>query len=187
MTDTPTPPNPAETPETTTSQTAQAGVRRVSPWWRALAVFLSLVLLLGWAASASMIEQLKAQIGHLQARLAAVPQIRHVSVLLDAKQQPALLVTFDPRSTHLLVQRLNDVKEGREDTMQLWALAPGQQPRSLGTIESKYKTLQLPAQASALDGASELAISVENKGGVPEAQGPLLPYLFQGALVQKAM
>jgi anti-sigma-K factor RskA len=187
MTETPTPPNSAETTEDAATDTAPAGSRKVSPWWRALAIVLSLALLLGWAASASMLEQLKAQIGHLQARLAAVPQIRHVSVLLDAAQQPALLVTFDPRSPHLQVQRLNDVKEGREDTMQLWALAPGQPPRSLGVIESKYKTLQLPAQANALDGASALAISVENKGGAPEAQGPLLPYLFQGALVQKAM
>jgi anti-sigma-K factor RskA len=187
MTDTPTPPHPADTTENATAQTAPASFARVSTWWRALAIFLSLVLLLGWAASASMVEQLKAQIGHLQARVAAVPQIRHVSVLLDTAQQPALLVTFDPRSLHLQVQRLNEVKEGREDAMQLWALAPGQPPRSLGVLESKYKTLQLPASANALDGASALAISVENKGGAPEAQGPLLPYLFQGALVQKAM
>ena len=187
MNDTSTPtPTDTDTEEAPTPPAAAAS-RRVSPWWRALAIFLALVLLLGWAASASMLEQLKAQIGHLQARLAAVPQVRDVSVLLDASQQPALLVTFDPRSGHLQLQRLNDVKEGREDTMQLWALAPGQAPRSLGVIESKFKTLQLPAQAQALDGAHALAISVENKGGAAPGQGPLLPYLFQGALVQKVM
>lgn len=185
MNATPTPPPPHT--DDAASLPAGAASRRVSPWWRALAIFLSLALLLGWAASASMVEQLKAQIGHLQTRLAAVPQIRDVSVLLDANQQPALLVTFDPRSPHLQVQRLNDVKEGREDALQLWALTPGQAPRSLGVIESKFKTLQLPAQAHALDGASTLAISVENKGGAAAGQGPLLPYLFQGALVQKAM
>jgi hypothetical protein len=27
---------------------------------------------------------------------------------------------------------------------------------------------------------------VENKGGVSPSQGPRLPYLFQGAIVQKA-
>lgn len=171
----------------TASDTPAARPRSVSPWWRALAIFLVIVCLIGWAAGASMIEQLKAQIGHLQARVAAVPQIRHIAVLLDDQQQPALLVTMDPQTGFLQLQRLNEVKEGREDSMQLWALEGDKPPRSLGVIESKYKTLQLPAQAAALAGVGQLAISVENKGGVPEAQGPRLPWLFKGALVQKAI
>ena len=40
---------------------------------------------------------------------------------------------------------------------------------------------------AALDSATELAISVEAKGGVPGAQGPRLPWLFKGALVLKAI
>lgn len=161
--------------------------RRVSPWWRALSIFLVLVLLLGWAASASLYEQLKAQISHLQAKVATVPQIRHIAVLLDDQGAAAMLMTMDPKAGTLQLQRLNEVKEGREDSMQLWAVSPGQPPRSLGVIESKFKTLQLPAPANALDGANELAISVENKGGVPAAQGPSLPWLFKGTLVQKAI
>ena len=161
--------------------------RRVSSWWRALAIFLLLVMLLGWAAGASMIEQLKAQITHLQGRVATVPQIRHIAVLLDDQAAPAMLVTMDPKAGVLQLQRLNEVKEGREDSMQLWAVTAGQAPRSLGVIESKFKTLQLPAQEAALDGVTELAISVENKGGVPQAQGPRLPWLFKGALVLKAI
>ena len=54
-------------------------------------------------------------------------------------------------------------------------------------IESKFKTLQLPAKEAQLAGVTQLAISVENKGGVPEAVGPRLPYLFQGWLIQKAI
>ena len=161
--------------------------RRVSSWWRALAIFLMLVLLLGWAASASMVEQLKAQVTHLQGRVATVPQIRHISVLLDDQGTAAMLMTLDPKAGVLQLQRLNEVKEGREDSMQLWAVKAGQTPRSLGVIESKFKTLQLPAQEAALEGATELAISVEAKGGVPEAQGPRLPWLFKGALVLKAI
>ncbi|MBD3892864.1 anti-sigma factor [Hydrogenophaga sp.] len=161
--------------------------RRVSYWWRLLSVFLLIVVLLGWAAAASMHEQLKAQIGHLQERLVHVPQVRHVAVLLDAKQLPALLVTMDPKSGVLQLQRLNAVAEGPQDSMQLWALRDGQPPRSLGVITSKHKTLQLPAQEAALAGATQLAISVEDKGGVAEQQGPRLPYLFQGWLVQKAI
>jgi anti-sigma-K factor RskA len=174
-------PAPASPPE------APSPPVRVSRWWRALAYFLGLVLMLGVATTSSLYEQLKAQIQHLQTRVAQVPQVRYISVLLDEQQRPALLVTMDPQAGALQLQRLNEVAEGREDSMQLWALAPGQAPRSLGVVESKYKTLQINATEAALAGAEQLAISVEDKGGVPQSQGPRLPYLFTGWLVRKAI
>jgi anti-sigma-K factor RskA len=160
---------------------------RTSKLWLGISVVLALVLLVGTATTASMYVQLKAQIVHLQERLAVTPQVRYVSVLLDAQELPALLVTMDPQAGVLQVQRLNEVKEGREDSMQLWALSADKPPRSLGVIESKFKTLQLPAKEAALGGVTQLAISVENKGGVPESAGPRLPYLFQGWWIQKAI
>ena len=160
---------------------------RVSPWWRVLAVVLLMALLLGWAASSSMIEQFKAQISHLQGKVAVLPQVKNVAVLLDTKQQPALLVTFDPGAGALQLQRLNDVMEGREESLQLWALSDGKPPRSLGLLSSRYKTLQIPAKAADLVGAQELAVSVEVKGGAADAAGPELPLLFKGWLVQKAI
>jgi len=160
---------------------------QVSRWWRALAYLLAIVLALGLATTASLYEQLKAQIRHLQAQVALVPQVRYISVLLDAQQSPALLVTLDPQAGALQLQRLNEVQEGREDSLQLWALAPGQAPRSLGVVQSKFKTLQLSAREGSLDGAQQLAISVEDKGGVSDSKGPRLPYLFTGWLVQKAL
>ena len=83
-------------------------------------------------------------------------------------------------------QRLNAVAEGREDTMQLWALPESGSPRSLGIVQNGIKTPRVEASAQALAGASRLAISVEAKGGVSQTQGPRLPYLFSGALVRKA-
>ena len=71
--------------------------------------------------------------------------------------------------------------------MQLWALNGEQAPRSLGVIERRLQTPQLTLDPAALAGASELAISVEGKDGVPEAQGPSLPWLFRGHLVDKAL
>jgi anti-sigma-K factor RskA len=174
-------------PTTPAAPPPASGFRRVSTWWRVLAVLLMMALLIGWAASASMVEQLKAQITHLQGRLVQVPQVRHIAVLLDDHQLPAMLVTYDPQQGALLLQRLNELREGREDSMQLWALAGDAPPRSLGVIESKYKTLELPVAADALKSVSRLAISAENKGGVPEAVGPRLPYLFEGWLVQKSI
>ena len=168
--------------------TPPASARRgVSAWWRALAIFLLVTLFIAWATSASMVEQLKAQIAHLQTKVAAVAQVQYLSVLLDDRHMPALLVTADTQGSVLQLQRLNEVREGREDSMQLWALDGDKPPRSLGVIASTYKTLQLPAPATALAGVQELAISVEDKGGAAEGRGPRLPYLFKGGLVKKAL
>lgn len=156
-------------------------------WWRAASIFLTLVVMFGAATGVSLYEQFKAQIRHLQGQLSQTSQIRYIAVLLDAQQQAALLATFDPKDQALQLQRLNDVKEGREDTLQLWALSANASPRSLGILESKAKTLRLPVTDQALETARELAISVENKGGVPEGRGPSLPYLFKGSVVQKAL
>ena len=177
----------------------------VSPWWRATTYTLLIVLAAALTTTLSMFEQFKAQISHLHTQLRTIPQIRFVAVLLDDKAAPAMLVTHDPQEGALQLQRLNAVKEGREDSMQLWALVPGQPPQSLGVITSKAATMRLPAKAEALEGATSLAISVEDKGGVDAkgsvyadggvdatansgpARGPRLPYLFQGALVRKAL
>jgi anti-sigma-K factor RskA len=171
----------------TSINTTEISDRSVSPWWRALAIFLLLVLLIGWAAHSSMMTQLQAQIQHAQARLVEVPQIRQVALLLDNQQKPAMLATYNPKDGALLLQRLNDVKEGREDSMQVWAIAGDAAPRSLGVIESKYKTLQMPVKEADLQGVTELAISAENKGGVSTEAGPSLPWLFKGWLVVKSI
>ena len=161
--------------------------RRVSSWWRMLAVALMVLVLIGWAASASMVEQLKAQIAHAQAKLAEQPQITQVAVLVDGQGLPAMLATFTAKDNKLQLQRLNEVKEGREDSMQVWVLGADGKPRSLGIIESKYKTLQMPVLPVDLQGATELAISAEDKGGVAAGAPPSLPWLFKGWLVQKAI
>lgn len=197
--------HPMNPENTSTPQESPAPRKQVSPWWRAATYALLIVLATAITTTLSMFEQFKAQISHLQTQLKTTPQIRFVAVLLDDKAAPAMLVTFDPQEGALQLQRLNAVKEGREDSMQLWAQVPGQQPQSLGVITSKAATVRLPAKADALEGATTLAISVEDKGGVDvkgsvyadggvdavakatPARGPRLPYLFQGALVRKAL
>ena len=175
-------------PASPTPDTAAGRVPvRVSSAWRALAYGLMVVLMLGVATTFSLYEQLKAQIRHLQTQVAKAPQVRYIAVLQDAQQQPAMLVTLDPQAGALQLQRLNEVREGREDSMQLWALKPGQAPRSLGVVESRYKTLQISASEASLAGVTQLAVSVEDKGGVAQSQGPRLPWLFTGWLVQKAL
>jgi anti-sigma-K factor RskA len=159
----------------------------VSAWWRALSIFLTLVLLIGWAFSTSMYEQLKAQIHHLEAKLIEIPQVRDVSVLLDEAQAPAMLLTYDPKNQKLQVQRLNDVKEGREQSLHLWAMADNDAPRLLGVLTNRYKTQQLDVPPQALEGAHALGVSVENKDRGPYDGKPRQPWLFKGWLVQKAI
>jgi anti-sigma-K factor RskA len=160
---------------------------RTSKFWLAVSGMLTLVLLLGGAATVSLYEQMKAQLDRLQGQVANTSQIRYVAVLLDEHQLPALLVTLDPQDGLLELQRLNNMVEGREDSMQLWALGTGHPPRSLGVLQSKIRTAQLPTSETALKTATELAVSVEIKGGVPETVGPRQPYLFKGWVVQRAI
>ena len=98
-----------------------------------------------------------------------------------------MLVTLNAGAESLQLQRLNAVAEGREDTMQLWALSATGSPRSLGILQRGIVTPQVKAGEQALTQVKRLAISVEDKGGVPEGQGPRLPYLFSGAWVRKAL
>ena len=161
--------------------------RVVSTWWRTLAYACLVVLSIGIATGMSMFEQFKAQIEHVQSKLKDTAQVKYIAVLTDDKQAPAMLVTMALQDNALQVQRLNAVTEGREDTMQLWALSDGDPARSLGVLESKGKTLRLNATERDFASAASLAISVEDKGGVAQAKGPRLPFLFKGPVVQKAL
>ena len=155
--------------------------------WRIATLACLILLAIAAATGVSMMEQFKAQLAHLQTKLKSLPQTRYIAVLLDDKHQPAQLITFDPLDGYLLIQRLNDVKEGQEDSMQLWAIDDSGRPLSLGVISTKIKTAQLPATDQVLSQTKALAVSVENKGGVEAGRPPRLPYLFSGALIRKTL
>lgn len=176
--------NPCMEPTPTTSSvTAKPAFNS----WRALSIFLAIVVAFAVATGMSMFEQFKAQIDHLQKQLLAKPQIKYLSVLHDAQGLPALLVTFDPTEKQLVLQRLGNVVEGREDALQLWAFSTQGQPRSLGLLARGVKTLRLASDESQLQGVEQLGVSAENIGGVTDARGPSLPWLFKGAWIQKAL
>ena len=161
------------------------GLRPIA-WWRGIAIFCVILLVFAAATSLSMFEQFKAQIAHLQKQLVTVPQIKYISVLTDSQGAAGLLVTLDPTQNVLVLQRLGNVVEGREESMQLWALPASGKARSLGLLGSS-KTLRIPAAESDLRDIPQLGVSVESKGGVEDAQGPSGELLFRGALVQKAL
>jgi anti-sigma-K factor RskA len=169
-------------------ETAQSGpLRVVSGWWRSATYGCLVILSIGIATGMSGFEQFKAQIQHLQGQLKSTAQVKYIAVLSDDNHAPAMLVTMTLQDDALQVQRLNTMIEGREESMQLWALSEGDPARSLGVLESKGKTLRLPATERDFASATSLAISVEDKGGITQAKGPRLPYLFKGSVVQKAL
>jgi len=45
----------------------------------------------------------------------------------------------------------------------------------------------LPVTEKSIAKVMHLSISVENRGGAEEGAAPLVPYLYSGALVQKAL
>ena len=170
-----------------TDSTPTQTLRGQGAWWRAATIVCLLAIAIASATGVSMFEQFKAQIHHLQTQLQHTAQIKYIAVLLDDRQAPAMLITLDPQEGALQIQRLNNVTEGRADSMQLWALPANGQPRPLGILESKGKTLRLTATDKTLTDVPQLAISVENKGDTTQHSQPSLPYLFKGAVVQKAL
>jgi anti-sigma-K factor RskA len=177
----------------TQAAAAQAPAR--ASWWHSLLVWRGaaaagvLATVAAVAVGVQVTGALKArsgeQIAALQQQLNATPQIQYVAVLADAKADASMLVTFDPKHQQLVLQRVGAFQEGADKSLQLWALPPGQGPRSLGVL-GHDNLLRLTAQEGDVKEVPALAISLEPLGGVPSATGPTGPVLFKGALIRKA-
>lgn len=178
-------------------QTAMHQARHATPparggWWRSLPLWRgttaagALATVLAVVTAVGLRDDLGAQIGALQARLEAQPQIEYVAVLNDDQASASMLVTFDPKNRQLTLQRVGGYQEAADKSLQLWALPPGAAPRSLGVL-SQEKLLQLATDQQAVGGVPALAISLEPKGGVPSETGPTGPVLFKGALIRKLL
>lgn len=154
--------------------------------WRGTTAAGALATVLAVVTAVGLREDMGAQIVALQARLEAAPQIEYVAVLNDDQASAAMLVTFDPKSQRLTLQRVGGYQEAADKSLQLWALPPGAAPRSLGVL-NQDRLLQLAADQQAVGGVPALAISLEPLGGVPSERGPTGPVLFKGALIQKML
>lgn len=172
--------------QTRTEPPARGGWWRSLPLWRGTTAAGALATVLAVVTAVGLRDDLGAQIGALQARLEAQPQIEYVAVLNDDQASASMLVTFDPKNRQLTLQRVGGYQEAADKSLQLWALPPGAAPRSLGVL-SQDKLLQLATDQQAVGGVPALAISLEPKGGVPSETGPTGPVLFKGALIRKLL
>jgi anti-sigma-K factor RskA len=165
---------------------AHVGWLRSLALWRGATAAGALATVLAVVTAVGLRDELGAQIGELQAKLSAAPQISYVAVLNDEQASAAMLVTFDPKSGRLTLQRVGGYQEAADKSLQLWALPPSGGPRSLGVL-SQEKLLQIAAGEADVREVPALAISLEPRGGVPSERGPTGPVLFKGALIQKQL
>jgi anti-sigma-K factor RskA len=174
------------------ARNAQSPQAPTGGWWRNLALWRgataagALATVIAVVTTVGLHDQLGAEIGALQARLATVPTVAYVAVLNDDSASPSMLVTFDPNNRKLTLQRVGNFQEAADKSLQLWALPPSGVPRSLGVL-SQDRLLKLAAAAGDVREVPTLAISLEPRGGVPSETGPTGPVLFKGALIQKML
>jgi anti-sigma-K factor RskA len=168
----------------TAAKPTPAGWLRSLALWRGTTAAGALATVLAIVTAVGLQDNLGAQIGELQARLATVPAVEYVAVLNDDQASPSMLVTFDPNNKRLTLQRVGDFQESADKSLQLWALPPS--GGSLGVL-TRERLLKLAAAEGDVREVPTLAISLEPKGGVPSETGPTGPVLFKGALIQKML
>jgi anti-sigma-K factor RskA len=109
--------------------------------------------------------------------------VRYVAVLKDPQAKETLLVTLDRATQQWKVKRLDAFREAPDRSLQLWALPQNGQPKSIGVLDTSDQ-VRLQAVLNQFQSVPGLAVSLEPKGGVPEAGGPTGPVLFQGRLLE---
>lgn len=124
-----------------------------------------------------------AQADAARAELDQVSRISYVSVLNDDRSGAALLVTFDAQRQQLLVKRVGNYREAEERSLQLWTIAPGAAPKSLGVLGRDALERLRAAQTDVAE-QRLLAVSLEPLGGVPSEGGPTGPVLFKGPVLK---
>ena len=111
----------------------------------------------------------------------------YLAVLSDPKtQRPMLVVSAGRSSNELWVKTLDPAIHVPERSLELWALPPGQAPRSLGVIAPSEKMTALKLIATADQALAEvptLAVSLEPPGGSPTG-APTGPVLYTGPFLK---
>lgn len=170
------------------------GARALGWGWVSAGLGLALVAAVGWGQVQEQrwqgdLGQLRQQLvgqaqaaQQAQAELASIHRVGQVAVLSDERSGAALLVTFDPQRQQLQVKRVGTYQEADEKSLQLWTIAPGQAPKSLGVLGRQTRE-QLAAVQGDVNDQRVLAVSLEPLGGVPSERGPTGPVLFKGAVL----
>ncbi len=106
---------------------------------------------------------------------------RYVAVIDSGGREPALIAEVDT-STGLITVRSLHAEAPAGHSLELWHVAEGHQPRSLGILKAglNEQTLQDLATAGPVNGV--IAVSVEPEGGSPSGE-PTGPVIYSGRLI----
>ena len=110
-------------------------------------------------------------------RAAPPPQTEYVATLTPDGKSPAFVLTVDTVKNTLSIRRVAAAAPD-DKSYELWAVAPGAAPKSLGVVQQASYSRQLPYQAEGL----VFAVSLEPPGGSPTG-APTGPVVFSGPLV----
>jgi anti-sigma-K factor RskA len=138
------------------------------PLWRGLA--------LAATAAAAVLAVMVAT------REAAPPAGRYVAILQTDAASPAWVVTVDLAAESLSVRPVEATAPAGH-AYELWLVAGGQPPRSLGLLDP-VAGHRLPLPAGALPDDAVLAVSLEPETGSPTGQ-PTGPVVHQGRLLRE--
>ena len=111
------------------------------------------------------------------------PDQTMVAILAGADAKPVLVATADRAGRTLRIKAVAPVDIAADRALELWALPPGGNPRSLGLIEPSglvQIALSAPAE-TALAQIPALAVSLEPRGGSPTGL-PTGPVLYSGPI-----
>ncbi len=148
-----------------------------TPWWARLSL---------WRALAFAGFALAFALGiTLLAPRSERPDERIVVVLAGPDAKPTLVASADRSGRYLTVKTLEPVALAPLRTLELWALPPGKDPRSLGILPATGLTrVPLGAPAGILfQSVPALAVSLEPAGGSPTGK-PTGPLLYMGNVQQ---
>lgn len=175
-------PSPRHTPRNT------HGTHWFDKLWQALDLWRGLAL--AGAAASLVLAVLLAQqssaptgqpkVDTMTAGIAA----SQIALLSGEDGTPKVMVYWDDKAQQLRAKKLQAVDKQANQSLQLWAIEPGQAPRSMGLLDSESQPGQVAFSGvtlAALDKAQVMAISVEPIGGSAQPTGPVI---LKGALVR---
>lgn len=104
-----------------------------------------------------------------------------LAVVNRAGDLPALVVRVDPRAGIVQVRALAAETPADRD-LELWSIAGGQAPRSLGILAGGATRIALRRGEAGLQDGATLAVTVEPKGGSPTG-APTSQPVYSGRLI----
>ncbi|MGV2863159.1 anti-sigma factor [Achromobacter sp. ESBL13] len=168
-------------PETPPAHVWQAIAARIAPAPTATRTLAPPRALSWWRAVSAGLATAVVVLAFLMLKPPTEPvQVRTVAVLSNDKVPGAMVVNTLP-DNRLAVQPMQDLvalADGR--ALELWAISPGQAPRSLGVVLPGQTTVLAPSQLP--QQGDTVAITLEPEGGAPNGI-PTGPVVLSGKVI----